>query len=74
MGYTRKEHFEFPHFSYPLFAKPHKYETKWKLPVVIVPFMKNTDFMRVSEMQIQKTGKFKRSMFSFEIFKYLYRT
>lgn len=28
-----------------LSVKPHKYETNGELPVMIIPFMKNIDFM-----------------------------
>ncbi len=40
-------------------AKPYKYEANEELPVVIAPFMKNTDFMRVSGVQTSKMGKVK---------------
>jgi len=53
------EGLNFPIFSCPLSAKSHKYETKRELSVVIVAFVENTDFMRVSEVKISKMGKLK---------------
>ena len=44
---------------FPASAKSHKYETKRELSVVIVAFVENTDFMRVSEVKISKMGKLK---------------
>jgi len=49
----------FPIFSSLLSAKPHKYETNGELSVVIALFVGNTDFMRVSDVQISKMGKLK---------------
>jgi hypothetical protein len=53
----------FPIFSYPISAKPHEYKTNGEFSVVIVPFMKNTDFMQVSEVQIPKMGKLKLELY-----------
>jgi hypothetical protein len=52
-----KVNLSFPIFSCPFYAKPYKYEANEELPVVIAPFMKNTDFMRVSDVQTSKVGK-----------------
>lgn len=55
----------FPIFFYPLSAKPHKYKINRELSVVIAPFIKNTDFMLVSEVQILKMGNSKITSLSF---------